>query len=150
MKHPRQTFWKRPLVAMALGLVLLQSPVIGLSPASAAPSAPMEYGQFLDFIGNCESSPGSCNLSRVTIDESNLTAEVVAKDEATDGKEQLFRVNLIPRFQPNLRPHQSPHGGQYRCCLPAAGGRKSAVGYFGESVHPHLAVGRVVLSISTG
>ena len=98
MKHPWQTLLKRPLVAMALGLLLLQSPVVGLSPASAAPNAPMEYGQFLDFIGDCETSPGSCKLSRVTIDESNLTAEVVATDAATDGKDQLFRVNLIPDF----------------------------------------------------
>ena len=96
MKHLRQVTWKKPLAAMALGLILLQSPVIGLSPALAAPSSPMEYGRFLDLIGQCETSPGSCQLSRVTIDDSNVTAEVVAKDDATDGKEQLFRVNLIP------------------------------------------------------
>ncbi|MGK7906508.1 MAG: ATP-dependent zinc metalloprotease FtsH [Synechococcus sp.] len=71
-------------------------PLIGQNSVQAAPNAPLEYGQFLQLIDQCETSPGACKIARVTINDSNATAEVVAKDDATDGKEQLFRVNLVP------------------------------------------------------
>ena len=98
MKHPRQAKLKRSLAVIASGIILLQTPVLGLNPAQAAPMSPLEYGQFLQLVDRCEATPESCKISRVTISDSNgnATAEVVASDAATDGQEQLFRVTLIP------------------------------------------------------
>ncbi len=98
MKHPQHALWKRSLVAIAASALLLQTPVIGQNSAQAAPTSPLEYGEFLQWVSECEAPDNACKISSVTISDTNgnTSAEVRAVDAATDGQEQSFRVNLVP------------------------------------------------------
>ncbi|MEM9151262.1 MAG: hypothetical protein AAGB19_12515, partial [Cyanobacteria bacterium P01_F01_bin.3] len=98
MKYHQQAVWKRSLAAIAASALLLQAPVIGQNPVQAAPTSPLEYGEFLQWVSECEAPDSACKISSVTISDTNgnTSAEVRALDAATDGQEQSFRVNLVP------------------------------------------------------